>query len=75
MLAVLAGVTFALPLLAGLAGALGASREAAVVGSLVVALVGAVAIIGARRRRTSRQEAEAAAGKNPTSEEERDARL
>lgn len=53
MLAVLAGVAFVLPLLAGLGEALGASRPAAVAGSLALALIAAVAVIAARRRRSA----------------------
>lgn len=69
MLAVLAAVTFLLPLIARLVEALGAPRGTAVLISLAVASVGAVTVVAARRRRATR------VGATPTDEEEDHARV
>lgn len=68
MLAVLAAVTFLLPLIARLVEALGAPRGTAVLISLAVASVGAVTVVAARRRR-------ARVGATPNDEEDDHARV
>lgn len=68
MLAVLAAVTFLLPLLARLVEALGAPRGTAVLISLAIASVGAITVVAMRLRRAGR------IGARPL-EEEDDARV